>query len=45
MIVFMYLLMAHPIKKIPKLLLQVFVREIHISMVSPPEEGGRKEAT
>ena len=29
---------------VPKLLLQVSVGEIHNSMVSPPEEGGLKEA-
>ena len=28
----------------PKLLLQVSVQEIHKSLVSPPEEGGPKEA-
>ena len=27
----------------PKLLLQISVRELHKSMVSPPEEGGLKE--
>ena len=31
-------------KLMPKLLLQVSVREIHNSMVSPQEEGGLKEA-
>ena len=29
---------------VPKLLLQVLVRELHNSMMSPPEEGGFKEA-
>ena len=28
----------------PKLLLQVSIREVHNSMVSPPEEGGLKES-
>ena len=28
----------------PNSLLQFFVRELHNSMVSPPEEGGLKEA-
>ena len=30
---------------VPKLLVQVSVRELHNSMVIPPEEGGLKEAT
>ena len=29
---------------VPKLLFHVLVREIHNSMVLPPEEGGLKEA-
>ena len=40
----MSLLMAAPKKSMPKLLLQVYVQELHNRIVIPLEEGGLKEA-
>ena len=39
----MSLFLATPKNLMPKLLLQVYVREINNSMVSPPEQSGLKE--